>query len=122
MVISVYTGINGCWQLQCVICVTYLKKLTYDSELGVGEHAAVPVLCHALVHADVRQVQAADRQHSVIHLKPVLLERRSTNVIISESRRLVLARPDNGQQTVSDKATSQQKLIWASVVANCFKD
>lgn len=30
------------------------KKLTYDSELGVGEHPAVPVLRHALVHADVR--------------------------------------------------------------------
>lgn len=32
------------------------EKPTYDSELSVGEHPAVPVLCHALVHADVRQV------------------------------------------------------------------
>lgn len=122
MVIPGYTGINGCWQLQGVICVTYLKKLTYDSELSVGEHPAMPVLCHALVHADVRQVQAADRQHSVIYLKPVLLERPSTNVIIPESRRLALGQPDDRQQTVSDKATSQQKPFWVSVVANCFKD
>lgn len=121
MVISVYTGINGCWHLQWVICVTYLKKLTYDSQLGIGEHPPVSVLCHALVHADVRQVQAADRQHSVIHLKPVLLERCSTNVIIPESRRFALAQPDNRQQTVSDKATIQQRPNWALVVANCFK-
>lgn len=54
MVISVYTGKNRRWQHQSVINVTYFKKLTYDSELGVGEHPAVPVLRHALVHADVR--------------------------------------------------------------------
>lgn len=98
------------------------KKLTYDSELGVGEHPAVPVLCHALVHADVCQGQAADREHSVIHLKSVLLERRSTNVMIPESQRFALGRPDDSQETVSDKTTSQQKPIWALVVANCFKD
>lgn len=49
-------------------------ELTYDSELGVGEDAAVLVLCHTLVHADVGQIQAADRQHSIVRLNPVLLK------------------------------------------------
>lgn len=112
------------WMLAAPVChlCNLFKKLTYDSELSVGEHPAVPVLCHALVHADVRQVQATDRQHSVIYLKPVLFEKPSTNVIIPESRHLALGRPDDRQQTVSDKATSQQKPVWALVVANCFKD
>lgn len=42
----------------------------------------------------------------------------STDVSIPESRRFALGRPDITQQTVSDKATSQQKPIWALVVAN----
>lgn len=49
-------------------------ELTYDSELGVGEDAAVLVLRHALVHADVGQIQVADCQHAVIRLNPVLLK------------------------------------------------
>lgn len=112
------------WMLAAPVCHlrNLFKKLTYDSELGVGEHPAMPVLCHALVNADVRQVQAADRQHSIIHLKPVLLERCSTNVIIPELRRFVLCQPDDRQQTVSDKATSHQKPIWDLLVANCFID
>lgn len=112
------------WILAAPVChlCNLFKKLTYDSELSVREHPAMPVLCHALVHADVRQVQATDRQHSVIYLKPVLFEKPSTNVIIPESRHLALGRPDDRQQTVSDKATSQQKPVWALVVANCFKD
>ena len=51
-----------------------LFGLTYDSELSVGEDSAVLVLCHTLVHADVGQIQAADRQHSIIRLDPVLLK------------------------------------------------
>lgn len=47
-------------------------RLTDDSELCVGEDASVFVLRHALVHADVSQVQVADCQHAVIRLNPVL--------------------------------------------------
>lgn len=47
-------------------------RLTDDSELCVGEDASVFVLRHALVHADVGQVQVADCQHAVIRLNPVL--------------------------------------------------
>lgn len=49
-------------------------RLTYDSELSVGEDSTMLVLCHTLVHADVSQIQAVDRQHSIIHLNPVLLK------------------------------------------------
>lgn len=51
--------------------------LTDDSELCVGEDAPVFVLRHALVHADVGQVQVADCQHAVIRLNPVLLQTRT---------------------------------------------
>lgn len=49
-------------------------RLTDDTELSVGEDASVFVLRHALVHADVTQVQVADCQHTVIRLDPVLLQ------------------------------------------------
>lgn len=73
----------------------FKEKLTDDTQLSVGEHPAVPVLRHALVHADVRQVQAGDVQHSIIHLKPVLLGTWGTNMIIPESRRFALGLPDD---------------------------
>lgn len=51
--------------------------LTYHSELSVGEDSAMLVLSHTLVHADVSQIQVTDRQHSVVHLNPVLLKTRA---------------------------------------------
>lgn len=51
--------------------------LTYDSQLCVGENPAMLVFRHALVHADVSQIQAIDCQHSIIRLNSVLLKTRA---------------------------------------------
>lgn len=62
------------WKYMQKFTKSCMFELTDDSELSVGEDSAMLVLCHTLVHADVCQIQAADCQHSIIRLNPVLLK------------------------------------------------
>lgn len=71
--------------------------LTYNSQLSIGKDSPVLVLCHALVHANVGQIQAADRQNSIIYLNSVLLE-TETHSTCMHLHQMTRDRPNNDKQ------------------------
>lgn len=98
-------------------------ELTDDSELSVGEDSAMLVLCHTLVHADVRQIQAADCQHSIIRLNPVLLKTctyTNTHAYTHWSHSgICCANLTTNIKQVQTRSTVSGRLEWIPLVQKC---